>query len=256
MTDSPANGRSVIVRLESTASLTPTATAVLENGVPHSYAEPRSDTEWPALDLHHRGVRPGDRVGVAVERSYWCVVAFLAALRVGGAYVPLHPAYPGDRLQAAKRIDVRGVMSGAQPMPSPVLPVPVGGTLVIDRRATDGSVMGLSAAVREHGVTITHTAELGGECGSSLSDGERVPIGRPLPHVHRVVKHGDPHTGIGELFIGGPALAAGYVGVQPQRHMVPPRPGLLPAEARAAAWLRGPTADELAAPLPEPGNRP
>lgn len=48
---------------------------------------------------------------------------------------------------------------------------------------------------------ITHAAELSAETG------ERVPIGRALPHVVERV------TDEGELLVGGPALALGYLGL-------------------------------------------
>ena len=44
------------------------------------------------------GVVPGDRVGVAVERSVGMVAAVLAVLKVGAAYVPLDPSLPSERL--------------------------------------------------------------------------------------------------------------------------------------------------------------
>ncbi|MDP1794035.1 MAG: amino acid adenylation domain-containing protein, partial [Acidimicrobiales bacterium] len=58
------------------------------------------------LDRSHRlahalvaaGVRPGERVGVAVDRSVAMVVSLLAVLEVGAAYVPLDPGFPSDRL--------------------------------------------------------------------------------------------------------------------------------------------------------------
>ncbi|MFJ1933125.1 amino acid adenylation domain-containing protein [Kitasatospora sp. NPDC088160] len=44
------------------------------------------------------GVRPGSRVAVAVPRSVELVVALCAVHRAGGAYLPLDPDYPADRL--------------------------------------------------------------------------------------------------------------------------------------------------------------
>ncbi len=47
------------------------------------------------------GVRPGDLVGLRLERSIDMVVAVLAVLKAGGAYLPLDPAYPEERLAFA-----------------------------------------------------------------------------------------------------------------------------------------------------------
>ena len=50
---------------------------------------------------HHlidRGVRPGDLVGLCLERSIDMVAAQLAILKAGAAYVPLDPLFPPDRL--------------------------------------------------------------------------------------------------------------------------------------------------------------
>ena len=48
--------------------------------------------------LTELGVAPGDRVGIHLRRGPRMVVALLAVLEAGAAYVPLDPAYPADRL--------------------------------------------------------------------------------------------------------------------------------------------------------------
>jgi amino acid adenylation domain-containing protein len=53
---------------------------------------------WLAHHLHDRGIRPGDRVGVHLERSSALVVALLGILKSGGAFIPLDRSYPRDRL--------------------------------------------------------------------------------------------------------------------------------------------------------------
>ncbi|HSF39081.1 MAG TPA: condensation domain-containing protein, partial [Thermoanaerobaculia bacterium] len=51
-----------------------------------------------ALRLRELGVGPEVPVGVCAERSPEMVVALLAVLEAGGAYLPLDPDYPADRL--------------------------------------------------------------------------------------------------------------------------------------------------------------
>lgn len=55
---------------------------------------------------------------------------------------------------------------------------------------------------------VTHSVQLSGPGTGpeAMSDQSRVPIGRPLPHVH------DHLTDEGELLVSGPALATGYLG--------------------------------------------
>ena len=49
-----------------------------------------------ALVLH--GAGPETLVGVALERSVDLVVALLAVLKASGAYVPIDPGYPAERI--------------------------------------------------------------------------------------------------------------------------------------------------------------
>ncbi|RYO85997.1 hypothetical protein DL766_007978 [Monosporascus sp. MC13-8B] len=52
-----------------------------------------------ASNLRQRGVRKEIKVPICFEKSKWAVVSILAILKAGGAFVPLDPAYPVDRLQ-------------------------------------------------------------------------------------------------------------------------------------------------------------
>ncbi|KAL1965991.1 hypothetical protein VTN77DRAFT_4931 [Rasamsonia byssochlamydoides] len=49
------------------------------------------------------GVRPETRVSLCFEKSKWNIVAMLAVLKAGGAFVPLDPSHPIPRLQALVR---------------------------------------------------------------------------------------------------------------------------------------------------------
>ncbi|OHX36724.1 hypothetical protein BJL95_04270 [Methylomonas sp. LWB] len=53
--------------------------------------------------LFEQGVRPGDLVALYLERGCDCVVAMLAVLKTGAAYLPLDTAYPLERLAAMYR---------------------------------------------------------------------------------------------------------------------------------------------------------
>ena len=52
-----------------------------------------------ARHLQARGVTPNTLVGLLVERSLDMVVGLLGILKAGGAFLPLDPAYPPDRLR-------------------------------------------------------------------------------------------------------------------------------------------------------------
>jgi amino acid adenylation domain-containing protein len=63
-----------------------------------TYAELEARTNQLSQALRARGIGRGTLVGLCVERSISMVVAQLAILKSGAAYVPLDPAYPADRL--------------------------------------------------------------------------------------------------------------------------------------------------------------
>ncbi len=64
-----------------------------------SYGELAERVKTLARHLRRLGVGPEVRVGVCLERTPDLVVALLAVLAAGGAYVPMDPAYPAERLR-------------------------------------------------------------------------------------------------------------------------------------------------------------
>jgi amino acid adenylation domain-containing protein len=76
----------------------PAATALVCGARALSYAELDAAANRLARELRARGMAPGTRIGVFLERSPELVVALLAILKAGSAYVPLDPAYPAERL--------------------------------------------------------------------------------------------------------------------------------------------------------------
>ncbi|MFE6839941.1 amino acid adenylation domain-containing protein, partial [Streptomyces sp. NPDC057705] len=89
---------------DATAQRYPAATAVTQcalDGAGRSltYSELAQAKDQLASVLRAAGVRPGERVAVAVPRSLEQVVALVAVVTAGGAYVPLDLAYPDERLE-------------------------------------------------------------------------------------------------------------------------------------------------------------
>jgi amino acid adenylation domain-containing protein len=88
-------------RFEAAVDRAPEGVALSFPGEPAerlTYGELDGRANRLARHLRTAGVRPGDRVALALERSPEMVVALLAVLKAGGAYVPLDPASPADRL--------------------------------------------------------------------------------------------------------------------------------------------------------------
>ena len=77
---------------------TPEATAVVFEGVEVSYGELNGRANRLARLLIGRGVGPESLVAVVMDRSADLVVALLAVLKAGGAYLPVDPGYPADRI--------------------------------------------------------------------------------------------------------------------------------------------------------------
>ena len=84
--------------LAAQAARTPDQVALRFGTTALTYAQLHARAARIAGALRARGVRPGDRVGVCLERSPDLLATLLATWRCGAAYVPLDPAYPADRL--------------------------------------------------------------------------------------------------------------------------------------------------------------
>ncbi|WP_141736193.1 non-ribosomal peptide synthetase/type I polyketide synthase [Oligoflexus tunisiensis] len=63
-----------------------------------TYAELDRHSNRVARYLQKNGVRPGDVVGISMDRSMDLIVGMLGILKAGAAYLPMDPAYPNDRL--------------------------------------------------------------------------------------------------------------------------------------------------------------
>ncbi|MGA4683166.1 amino acid adenylation domain-containing protein [Micromonospora sp. AB353] len=84
--------------IEERAAATPDAVAVTIDGLSRTYAELNAQANRVAHRLRAAGVGPETLVGVCAERSVELVAGLLGVLKAGGAYLPLDPEYPADRL--------------------------------------------------------------------------------------------------------------------------------------------------------------
>jgi amino acid adenylation domain-containing protein len=79
------------------------------------YGELAARARGVAAELTALGVRRGDFVGISLPRSTDLIVAILGVLGAGGAYIPLDPAYPIERLQQMKTSIPPKVIIGRMP---------------------------------------------------------------------------------------------------------------------------------------------
>lgn len=82
------------------ARRTPDRIALSMAGAALDYRALERWVEQVAAQWTARGIGAGAIVGLCVERSFEMVVAVLAVLRTGAAYLPLDPTYPPERLRA------------------------------------------------------------------------------------------------------------------------------------------------------------
>ena len=74
-------------------------TAIIFGDMHVTYGELNRLSNGVARQLIDAGVKPGDNVGVLVDRSPKMVAALLGALKAGATYIPLDPEYPSQRLE-------------------------------------------------------------------------------------------------------------------------------------------------------------
>jgi len=84
---------------EEQAERTPQQTALVFEDRQLSYAELNRRANQLAHHLNTLGIAPEQVVGLCFERSPEMVIALLAVLKAGAAYLPLDPQYPRERLR-------------------------------------------------------------------------------------------------------------------------------------------------------------
>ncbi|MFD8336348.1 amino acid adenylation domain-containing protein [Streptomyces solisilvae] len=137
---------------EARAARTPGRPALVFEGTTLDYAELNARANRLARLLIRRGVGPEGYVAIAVPRSVELVVALLAVVKSGAAYLPVDPGYPADRIRfmlddaaPALLLTVTGTATGtAAGLPVdasvPVLALDAPGTLEALAGLGDGDV--------------------------------------------------------------------------------------------------------------------
>ncbi|RFB34718.1 amino acid adenylation domain-containing protein [Brevibacillus sp. VP] len=82
------------------AEKTPDVIAVADDNRQLTYAELKERATQAAYLLKKKGIQPEKIVGVMLKRNIDIVVSILAILQVGGAYLPINPSLPKNRIQS------------------------------------------------------------------------------------------------------------------------------------------------------------
>ncbi|WP_363797073.1 amino acid adenylation domain-containing protein [Lysobacter firmicutimachus] len=142
---------------ERQAAQRPDAIALAFEGRRLSYAELNARANRWARRLRLLGVGPDARVGVCLQRSEHLVIALLATLKAGGAYLPLDPALPSERLQQlldeAAPVAVLTESALESRLPATSLPV-----VALDRDTTASVLAGHDLDPAEVGLGERHLA--------------------------------------------------------------------------------------------------
>ncbi|MFD1322791.1 amino acid adenylation domain-containing protein [Micromonospora sonneratiae] len=118
--------------IEQQARLAPTAVALRQGVVKVYYAELELRANRLAHRLRTLGVGPGTVVGICLPRSPDLAVSVLAVLKAGGAFLPLDPAYPVERLRFMLDDTAATVVLAAGRLPAGLVQAGPVGTPTVD----------------------------------------------------------------------------------------------------------------------------
>jgi amino acid adenylation domain-containing protein/non-ribosomal peptide synthase protein (TIGR01720 family) len=125
--DEAAPTRTLIGLFEARAARTPDATAVTQASLSLTYAQLNTQANQLARQLTTLGAGPERVVALALPRSLDMVVATVAVLKTGAAYLPIDPQYPAERvaymLGDAAPVVVLTTGQGGAPLPAAGGPV-------------------------------------------------------------------------------------------------------------------------------------
>lgn len=132
--------RDLVERIRGQITASPDAPAITHGTEVLSYANLGSRAGRLARYLQRFGAGPGMRVAVAMDRSPELIVALLAVLASGAAYVPIDPRYPLDRRRLMLEDSGAAVLLCAGLDHDWLLSQPAEGLRVIDIEREAGSI--------------------------------------------------------------------------------------------------------------------
>lgn len=90
---------SVVSVFARVVSENPEGTALKFNGRKYTYAELNSMSDMLAWKIRRSGIVPGDIVPIKTHRTPYMIIAILAVIKTGAAYMFVSPAFPESRIQ-------------------------------------------------------------------------------------------------------------------------------------------------------------
>nr|WP_159102356.1 non-ribosomal peptide synthetase [Caldalkalibacillus mannanilyticus] len=91
--------KSIAELFEEQVRVTPHQAAVIFGEQALSYEELNRRANQLARKLCRNGVQPDTIVGILMDRSLEMIIGIMGVLKAGGAYLPLDPSYPAERIQ-------------------------------------------------------------------------------------------------------------------------------------------------------------
>lgn len=91
--------KTVIDLFEEQVTKTPDNTAIVFENENITYSMLDRKTSCLAYKLHEAGISSDDFVAIIADRSIEMIIAIYAVLKSGGAYVPIDPTYPDERIK-------------------------------------------------------------------------------------------------------------------------------------------------------------